>query len=517
VFSSYPEDVGLGGYCYVTSLAEPPCTGAATDLDVGYWTDTQSGSSGSPVLAYSDHKVVALHHCQGTGSCSSGLPGDVRNLGVPIQDVIASLGADLPPSALCDAFDGPQKLTAVANGDNRIDLEWDGVAGPGITYSVRRSAGGCPQTGFVEIASGLVDKSYSDLTVSGGVTYAYRVVAVDAEGCPSDPSPCDDASAAGACIEPPIFSGLESLVNPQQVGCSLELDWSDAVPSCGSSVTYTVYRFSAPGFTPGPGSLLATCLTDTFYVDSAVDGQVRYSYVVRAEDGTAGGGGPCNGGNQDLNVVELTAAPTGPAELYLAEDFEADDGGLVGTVDWQWGDAYAWAGTGCGVSSVPPLAPHSGNGMWGTVLNGCYSNAGNNATWETCTNADPADDSILSFEVDLTAAGSAELCWWEWRDLYLPWDWAQVTVDGDVVFEHCGGVYTPPSQWLRQCVDVSPYAGQPVAVEFHMMASTTVNYAGWYIDDVEVFRGGDCRGSGIFSDDFESGGTGAWSLTIPLP
>jgi subtilisin-like proprotein convertase family protein len=60
--------------------------------------DTQSGSSGSPVVAYSDHRVVTLHHCSGC-----------ENTGVLIQDVIADLGANLPACAL-DQLDGIVQL-----------------------------------------------------------------------------------------------------------------------------------------------------------------------------------------------------------------------------------------------------------------------------------------------------------------------------------------------------------------------------------------------------------------------
>jgi hypothetical protein len=176
-------------------------------------------------------------------------------------------------------------------------------------------------------------------------------------------------------------------------------------------------------------------------------------------------------------------------------------------------DAYAWAGS-CSTSS-PPSAAHSGGGMCGTVVNGCYNNLGNNTNYNTCNNTSPGDDSILSFQVDLTTTGSAQLCWWEWPDLYLPWDWGQVWANGEVVFEHCGGSYVAPTQWVQQCVDLAPYAGQVVDVEFHMMASSVVERAGWYIDDPEVFHGSDCDSDDLFSDDFESGTTSAWASVVP--
>jgi hypothetical protein len=75
------------GKCEVYNLNAPACTGGSAD--VGYFCDTRGGSSGSPVLGYSDHLVVALHHC-----------ANCPNRGVPIQSVITDLGSSLPSNAL---------------------------------------------------------------------------------------------------------------------------------------------------------------------------------------------------------------------------------------------------------------------------------------------------------------------------------------------------------------------------------------------------------------------------------
>ncbi|RQM13722.1 hypothetical protein DD237_008212 [Peronospora effusa] len=50
--------------------------------DVGYYVDTQEGSSGSPILATSDNKVIAMHHC-----------GDCLNGAIPSQAIIKDLTA----------------------------------------------------------------------------------------------------------------------------------------------------------------------------------------------------------------------------------------------------------------------------------------------------------------------------------------------------------------------------------------------------------------------------------------
>jgi len=93
IFSSAASDAG-DGFCHVNSISQPPCSGSGYS-DVGYYCDTEGGSSGSPVLATSSHMVIALHHC-----------ANCPNRGVPINlvydDVADLLGPECTTSADCD-------------------------------------------------------------------------------------------------------------------------------------------------------------------------------------------------------------------------------------------------------------------------------------------------------------------------------------------------------------------------------------------------------------------------------
>jgi hypothetical protein len=77
IYSTASADAG--GVCRVYSITQAPCNGTGF-YDVGYYCDTEGGSSGSPVLASSNDKVIALHHC---AYCP--------NRGVPIDLVYAEI------------------------------------------------------------------------------------------------------------------------------------------------------------------------------------------------------------------------------------------------------------------------------------------------------------------------------------------------------------------------------------------------------------------------------------------
>lgn len=76
-----------GTYAVVYAVDRAPCHGVG--FDIGYYADTEGGSSGAPVIGYTDNLVLALHHC---GTCP--------NRGVPVTSIITDLGIDLPLDAV---------------------------------------------------------------------------------------------------------------------------------------------------------------------------------------------------------------------------------------------------------------------------------------------------------------------------------------------------------------------------------------------------------------------------------
>ncbi|MDY7093606.1 MAG: trypsin-like peptidase domain-containing protein [Acidobacteriota bacterium] len=115
------------GFCEVDSLSEPACVGGSV-AEVGYYCDTRGGSSGSPVLATADHCVVALHHCRGSAACTSS--GADPNRGVPVENIIADLGTNLPVNALCGA--GGRQLGAVTIDEQIRTVPLTGFSNPRV-------------------------------------------------------------------------------------------------------------------------------------------------------------------------------------------------------------------------------------------------------------------------------------------------------------------------------------------------------------------------------------------------
>lgn len=102
-----------GGFPQVQSKTVMSCQGGGADDEVGYWADVQGGSSGSPVLGYSDNLVIALHHCSTIGCVG-------MNHGIRIENIIADLGALLPPNAVAC----PSSLNITSNVNaNAYDIQ----------------------------------------------------------------------------------------------------------------------------------------------------------------------------------------------------------------------------------------------------------------------------------------------------------------------------------------------------------------------------------------------------------
>lgn len=225
------------GKCEVFSLTQPACSGGANDI--GYYCDTQGGSSGSPVIAFSDHLVVSLHHC-----------ANCPNRGVPIQAVIADLGASLPPNAIgggtpCTPPAAPTGVTATAAGVNQINLSWSAVSGATQYRIYRSTTPGGPYT----LAGTATGTSFSSSGLSCGTPYYYVVRAF--AGCESANSAQVTATTASCppCSLTTLYSngfetgsGMTDWVKGTFLSGGSTTDWR-GIQTCTANAGTKVFRF----------------------------------------------------------------------------------------------------------------------------------------------------------------------------------------------------------------------------------------------------------------------------------
>jgi immune inhibitor A len=118
-------------------------------------------------------------------------------------------------------------------------------------------------------------------------------------------------------------------------------------------------------------------------------------------------------------------------------------------------------------------------------------------------------DTTLTQSFDLSGVSAATLEYWAWYDIEENWDYAylEISTDGGDSWKiirapHCttenpnlssyGCAYTGRSgdsqsvQWIRQVVDLSPYAGGQVVLRFEYITDEAVNQPGLLLDDIAI-------------------------------
>ncbi len=214
-----------------------------------------------------------------------------------------------------------------------------------------------------------------------------------------------------------------------------------------------------------------------------------------------------DGGKPDMPVKQDTIKPpdkgppppdqgSGVRTAPFTLNFDTDNGNLSGTKDWEWGNVAFKKGKNCGTSAATgPSKGNSGMGLWGTKLNDCYSPLGNNAKEGagTCSNVNPGDDSILTLKAFIPKSFTlASLVFYQWTDIFYSFDWHEIRViesgKTDIIRKYCLKDHTTPTKWVKETIYLDKYIGKTVTIQFHFMASTSVNYAGWYIDDLAILN-----------------------------
>jgi len=168
-------------------------------------------------------------------------------------------------------------------------------------------------------------------------------------------------------------------------------------------------------------------------------------------------------------------------------DFEADSGDFEPdplTGGWEWGIPTDVFG---------PPNTHSGTQCWGTDLDADY----------------PSDaDWTLMLDVSDVSDNLSTMFFWHWHDIESHYDGGNISVSTDngvswAIVDPEGG-YDDPSistafgnpiggqpaftaasgDWIQEEVDLTEYTGSITHVRFRLGTDSSVDYPGWFIDDV---------------------------------
>ena len=174
---------------------------------------------------------------------------------------------------------------------------------------------------------------------------------------------------------------------------------------------------------------------------------------------------------------------TNIANVY-SQDFESSNGNFVPdplTGAWEWG-----------VPASGPSAAHSGTKLWATLLGGQYPISAN---WK------------LTSPQYTATVNNPTLKFWHWYEMEASWDggnvkistngtdWTVITPVGGyngtanvanagIPGEACYTGTTTGNSWNEATFNLTLTSGQTFYLRWHFGSDNSVNYAGWYIDDV---------------------------------
>ena len=208
-----------------------------------------------------------------------------------------------------------------------------------------------------------------------------------------------------------------------------------------------------------------------------------------------------------LADAEACAAPGYQPDYDIFYNFESSDGGFTpgGTTSFAWGDFTSGPGEG-----------HSGTKGIATNPGGSYN--ASEQGW------------MVSPVIDLTGFGTDTpvIQWYDYKDIEsASYDWGRVDVTKDggttwtTVYGPVGGVHD--TQYNQQTIVLdSTYNVSNFQFRFYFKSDTSVQYTGWYIDDIGIFNVAVPAPTVIYSNNFDSdnggftvSGTTSWAWGAP--
>ncbi|OGF65013.1 MAG: hypothetical protein A2Y62_14405 [Candidatus Fischerbacteria bacterium RBG_13_37_8] len=287
------------------------------------------------------------------------------------------------------------------------------------------------------------------------------------------------------CSTPPVFAGIKSATGPGSENCRITLSWDAASSTCTVSpnVTYHIYKSINPNFVPSADNMIASCVSETDYIDTNVAYGIQYYYVVRAEDSSSNGNGPCNNGNTDLNIIKKNATPAGLITPVFNDNFESGLGNWYISANWNWTIAQSHSAS----HSV-----HSGN-----VNNQCDTltlvnfllppqNSDPQLTFWTLYSIDNGNDGGI---VEISQDGIT------WNKLDLTPTYPGLATNSCIgANQSCFTGFG--MNWIQHSADLSIYENSAIKIRFKYATNDLGSSGGWYIDDVQVLWSESCISEG---------------------
>ncbi len=273
-FSNVFEAATLTPPAPPTNLTATNITTTEVDLS---WTNVATNATGIKILKQlgsNSSQVVASGLSPTTTSYAiKGLtPGSPYLFEV---DALNSNGPSGAATISVDTVSAPVTGVTAASHPGKIVVAWNSDPGA-VSYNVYRALtpGG---EGATPTWKGVAGTSFSDSTVLPGVTYYYKVTAVDANSASASNPAGESAKSAEVSADPtlsppPAPTGLTATAGNNRVA----LAWT----AVSGATSYNVFR----GTKSGQETLLASGVTTTSFTDTGAQNGVPFFYFVTTVD-----------------------------------------------------------------------------------------------------------------------------------------------------------------------------------------------------------------------------------------
>src|SRR5437879_5891148 len=286
-----------------------------------------------------------------------------------------STEASATPTAPVMAPGAPRNLQATP-GDGQVTLNWQAPSNDGgspiLLYTIYRGNSSGGESFLITVP---LVTTYTDATVTNGVTYYYQVSATNAIG--EGPRSSEVSATPNPPATPP---GAPQGLSAVPGDATVSLIWAPPASNGGSPITnYKIYR----GTTSGGETLRATIGNQLSYSDTGLTNGVTYYYEVSAVN--AAGEGP--------RSIEASATPSAPPTPPSApQGLGATAGDATVTLTWS-------APSSNGGSPITNYKIYRGTSSNGETLKATIANV--------LTYSDPAVTNGVTYYYQVSAVNAA--------------------------------------------------------------------------------------------------------------